>query len=61
MPEKDIEAVSELPHLNDLEASDQGNLKVIFWCGSSPCSRFQGPRLTSLTVALAGALAIVHL
>lgn len=31
MPEKDIEAVTELPYLNDLEASDQGNLKASSW------------------------------
>ena len=32
MPEKDIEAITELPHLNDLQASDQGNLKVSLLC-----------------------------
>ena len=33
MPEKDIEAITELPHLKDLQASDQGNLKVrlLYW------------------------------
>jgi hypothetical protein len=32
MPEKDIEKITELPHLNDLQASDQGNLKVRLLC-----------------------------